>query len=288
MSLFRFLGLNPPPPKAARKSNPEYEKKRERKFLEKWNKKDNGEPRDWLMYDSEEGMVRCKHCVAHAVDRKESFIVGCAVLKLDNIKKHEQTQSHIRSSEIAFAILAPDKTAGQQLRRQLTAAQALKMSTMFRTSHALVLAKHFKPVVQSRLEVGKLNDEWTSLKADVYSGRDWEKTLSTLDWSEINRLYSSYSNLLSLMDLVLTLPVSTAECERGFSWLKRTKTDVLLSTPNPSTSSCVLLWNHQSLQSLIPHIQSNFGATKPSPDGASGMLREPAQECTAINKRRRS
>ena len=91
--------------------------------------------------------MRCKHCVAHAVDRKESFIVGCAVLKLDNIKKHEQTQSHIRSSEIAFAILAPDKTAGQQLRRQLTAAQALKMSTMFPTSHALVLAKHFKPVI---------------------------------------------------------------------------------------------------------------------------------------------
>ena len=149
----------------------------------------------------------------------KSFIVRCAVLKLDNIKKHEQTQCHIRSSEIAFAILAPDKIAGQQLQRQLTAAQALKMSTMFPTSHDLVLAKHFRPVIQSRLEVGKLN-EWTSLKADVYSGRDWEKTLSTLDWSEINCLYPSYSNLLSLMDLVLTLPVSTAECERGFSWLK--------------------------------------------------------------------
>ena len=153
--------------------------------------------------------MRCKPCVAHAVNRKESFTVGCTVLKLDNIKKHEQTQSQVRSSEIA--ILAPDKTAGQQVRRQLTAARALKMSTMFRTSHALVLAKHFKPVIQSRLEVGKLNEEWTSLKADVYSGRDWEKTLSTLDWSEINRLYPSNSNLLSLMDLVLTLPVSTAE-----------------------------------------------------------------------------
>ena len=242
MSLFRFLGLNPPPPKAARKSYPNYEKKRERKFLEKWNKIDNGEPRDWLTYDSEEGVMCCKHCVAHAVDRKESFIVGCAVLKLDNIKKHEQTQSHIRSSEIAFAILAPDKTAGQQLRRQLTAAHTLKMSTMFQTSHALVLAKHFKPVVQSRLEVGKLN-EWTSLKADVYSGRDWEKTLSTLDWSEINRLYSSYSNLLSLMDLVLTLPVSTAECERGFSWLKRTKTDwrSSLHTKSLNKLMCVAL-----------------------------------------------
>ena len=100
------------------------------------------------------------------------------------------------------------------------------MSTMFRTSHALVLAKHFKPVIQSRLEVGNLNDnEWTSLKADVYSGRDWEKTFSPLDWFEIDCLYPSYSNLLSLMDLVLILPVSTAECERGFSWLKQTKTD---------------------------------------------------------------
>ena len=59
--------------------------------------------------------MRCKHCVAHAVDRKKLFIVGCAVLKLGNNKKHEQTQSHIQSSEIAFAILAPDRTAGQQL-----------------------------------------------------------------------------------------------------------------------------------------------------------------------------
>ena len=107
-----------------------------------------------------------------ACRRQERVIYCRIVLKLDNIKKREQVQSHIRSSEIAFAILAPDKTAGQQLRRQLTAAQALKMSTMFRTSQALVLAKHFKPVIQSRLEVGKLNDEWTSLKADVYSGRD--------------------------------------------------------------------------------------------------------------------
>ena len=52
----------------------------------------------------------------------------------------------------------------------------MKMSTMFPTSHTLVLAKHFEPVIQSRLEVGKLNDEWTSIKADAYSGRDWEKT----------------------------------------------------------------------------------------------------------------
>ena len=230
-------------PKGSPQVQPRIREKEGKKVPGKWNKKDNSEPRDWLTYDSEEGVIRCKHCVVHAVDRKESFIVGCAVLKLDNIKKHEQKQSHIRSSEIAFAILAPDKTAGQQLRRQLTAAQALKMSTMFPTSHALVLAKHFKPVVQSRLEVGKLNDEWTSLKADVYSGRDWEKTLSTLDWPEINRLYPSYSNLLSLMDLVLTLPVSTAECERGFSWLKRTKIDwrSSLHTKSLNKLMCVAL-----------------------------------------------
>ena len=55
----------------------------------------------------------------------------------------------------------------------------------------------------------------------------------------------------------------------------RERIQLAQANQNPSTTSCVLLWNHHALQSLIPHIQSNFRATKPSPDGASGMLREP-------------
>ena len=130
MSLFRFLGLNPPPPKAARKSNPEYEKKEGKKVPGKmeqerqWRAKRLAHVR--LRRGRDALQTLCGACRQKETDRKESFIVGCAVLKLDNIKKHEQTQSHIRSPEIAFAILAPDKTAGQQLRRQLTAAQALE------------------------------------------------------------------------------------------------------------------------------------------------------------------
>ena len=163
------------------------------------------------------------------------------------------------------------------------------MSTMFRTSHALVLAKHFKPVIQSRLEVGKLNDEWTSLKADVYSGRDWEKTLSTLDWSEINRLYSSYSNLLSLMDLVLTLPVSTAECERGFSWLKRTKTDwrSSLHTKSLNNLMCVAL-ESPSIAEFDPthpvELWSNKAITRRSIRYAEGTQRKSAQPSTSAEE----
>ena len=82
------------------------------------------------------------------------------------------------------------------------------------------LADHFKPGLENLIE------EWTSLKSDVYSSAKWEKDLATLTWADMNRLYGKkYHNILSLMDLILSLPVSTAECERGFSWLKRTKTD---------------------------------------------------------------
>ena len=45
-------------------------------------------------------------------------------------------------------------------------------------------------------------------------------------WKDLNRSHGDqYPNLLSLIDLVLTIPASTAECERGFSAMKRVKSD---------------------------------------------------------------
>lgn len=87
------------------------------------------------------------------------------------------------------------------------------------------LASHFKPCLKT-VEQGHLNEEWTTLKSEIYSSKTWEQDLKALSWLEVNRLYGEKcKNILSLIDLILTLPVSTAECERGFSWLKRTKTD---------------------------------------------------------------
>jgi hypothetical protein len=46
-------------------------------------------------------------------------------------------------------------------------------------------------------------------------------------WEAINKKYNmkrEYSNLLDLVDLLLTIPVHSAECERGFSRMKNIKT----------------------------------------------------------------
>ena len=47
-----------------------------------------------------------------------------------------------------------------------------------------------------------------------------------LTWPEIFASYAEgHSNILGLIDLILSLPASTAECERGFSRMKLTKTE---------------------------------------------------------------
>ena len=82
------------------------------------------------------------------------------------------------------------------------------------------------------------------LRAMVYSSPDWDKELEKLTWRSINISYcDSKKSLLSLVDLILTLPASTAECERGFSAMKRVKTDwrCRLATPTLSNMLMVLL-----------------------------------------------
>ena len=76
----------------------------------------------------------------------------------------------------------------------------------------------------------------------------------------MNRLYGKkYHNILSLMDLILSLPVSTAECERGFSWLKRTKTDwrANLGATSLNDLMCYLFANaHGRLPTIFFYIDS--------------------------------
>ena len=48
----------------------------------------------------------------------------------------------------------------------------------------------------------------------------------TLKWSQVNRRFGKeYPNILSLFDLILTIPATSTACERGFSHMKLIKTD---------------------------------------------------------------
>lgn len=49
------------------------------------------------------------------------------------------------------------------------------------------------------------------------------QNIQTLTWDLVNSDYSKkYPNILTLVDLILTLPASSAETERGFSQMKFT------------------------------------------------------------------
>ena len=86
--------------------------------------------------------------------------------------------------------------------------------------------------------------------------------IKCLTWEKVNRQYGrGHTNILSVIDLLLTPPASSAEVERGFSQLKLLKTDMrsklkeshlndlmsikLLSAPVPEfdPAEAIQLWN---------------------------------------------
>ena len=86
-----------------------------------------------------------------------------------------------------------------------------------------------------------LQSEWEKVKNLIYSNADWEKKLKSTSWKALNRSHSDQlPNVLGLIDLILTIPASTAECERGFSGMKRVKSD-WRARLNTSTLSDLLL-----------------------------------------------
>lgn len=64
-------------------------------------------------------------------------------------------------------------------------------------------------------------------------------------WEEINYKYgTNQSNVLSLVDLVLTLPAHSADCERGFSRLNYVKNDWRSRLGNVAVSDLLYIMLH--------------------------------------------
>ena len=87
-----------------------------------------------------------------------------------------------------------------------------------------VLVSHFKPVLdEAGVQTSLIPDEWTMLKEALFSCKDHP---SSSDWPSINKRHrDQYPNILNLIDIILTLPASTADCERGFNFMKMIKSD---------------------------------------------------------------
>ncbi|KAK7944844.1 hypothetical protein WMY93_000572 [Mugilogobius chulae] len=116
------------------------------------------------------------------------------------------------------------------------------------------LVEHFKPILDSSgIHSESIPDQWTALKTLMYQDPNSQLKMS---WMSVNRRYQhSFPDLLALFDLVMSLPPSTAECERGFNTMKQVKTD-WRSNLNSDTLSDLLM-----VQLCSPEI-SKFDPTK--------------------------
>ena len=143
------------------------------------------------------------------------------------------------------------------------------MSPEFGESEVEVLTVTFKDVLTSSgVAVDQIQDQWTMLKTRLY---ETGESLHMRTWPGINRLLRPQCpDILSLVDLILTLPASTADCERGFSQMKLVKSDwrsrlstttlcdllvVQLSSPSIEDfdpNPAVQLWHQDSIRSRRP------------------------------------
>ncbi|XP_070554930.1 uncharacterized protein [Ptychodera flava] len=87
----------------------------------------------------------------------------------------------------------------------------------------MILAMHWKDILTAQgVDCSVLPAEWDMLKQQLYANDN----VQDITWKQINAKYKpGMSNILDLIDLVLSLPASSAECEWGFSIMKLTKTD---------------------------------------------------------------
>ncbi|MBZ3886180.1 Sperm flagellar protein 2 [Sciurus carolinensis] len=141
-----------------------------------------------------------------------------------------------------------------------------------------ILTAHYEPVLEAAsVKIDDVDTEWGMLKLEIYARF---QNIRKLTWDFVNSIYShKYPNVLMLVDLVLALPASSAEAERGFRQVKRTKshmhtkinaesmTDVLiiqLNSPdinNFDPRKAIHLWNMRT--------PSSVGDTGPNSDCSS-------------------
>ena len=66
--------------------------------------------------------------------------------------------------------------------------------------------------------------------------------MRSLKWAEIYSLYEEgHANVLAIIDLILTLPASSAANERGFSQMKQTKTNTRSRMNNSTLNHSMII-----------------------------------------------
>jgi hypothetical protein len=128
-------------------------------------------------------------------------------------------------------------------------------------------------MAKQHVDVPAIPSEWDMLKQLLYRS---ELEIYKTSWAEINeRFRVKVPNILDLMDLVLSLPASSAECERGFSQMKIIKTEYRnRMTSSTLTQVLRIKLNSASISDFdpTPAIHTwNTGKRRPTPHCTSRL-----------------
>ncbi|CAC5374675.1 unnamed protein product [Mytilus coruscus] len=143
------------------------------------------------------------------------------------------------------------------------------------------LVAHFGPCLEST-NTAEAVFKWTAMKAALYSS---DLDIKSLTWQRVNEMYlDNYGNILAIMDLILTIPGSSPECERGFRQMKSVKATFRSSLNEESLASQMTIRLHSpTIEKFdpLPAIQLwNSGVTR-KPNFKDVTHQEKIREATA-------
>lgn len=75
---------------------------------------------------------------------------------------------------------------------------------------------------EAGIDIFQAAEEWPDLRREI--SRRYQD-LTSASWENLNNLNDRFPNALGVIDFILSLPSHSADCERGFSLMKRVKSD---------------------------------------------------------------
>ncbi|XP_070443111.1 sperm flagellar protein 2 isoform X7 [Equus przewalskii] len=150
-----------------------------------------------------------------------------------------------------------------------------KINQEFGEKEVSILIAHYEPVLEAaNVKIDEVDTEWSMLKLEIYARF---QNIRELTWDVVNSVYlPKYPNILTLVDLVLTLPASSAEAERGFSQMKRTKSQMHAKIKADS-----IIGNKAFADILLDLVTLNLG-TNNIPSSWMHLTQAELQELTSL------
>ncbi|XP_054209506.1 sperm flagellar protein 2 isoform X3 [Homo sapiens] len=150
-----------------------------------------------------------------------------------------------------------------------------KINQEFGEKEVSILTAHYEPVLEAaNVKLSEVDTEWSMLKLEIYARF---QNIRKLTWDFVNSIYlHKYPNILTLVDLVLTLPASSAEAEHGFSQMKWTKSHMHAKIKAES-----IIGNKAFTDILIDLVTLNLG-TNNFPSNWMHLTQPELQELTSL------